>query len=95
MRTERLVRLDPEFGSRYPEIPAGEWLPAVMAAAWQADRLWLESGPEALRQRRVLPDQHFQFRGGTPRKSGWYITPERLIDRTPSDLENGPDDSSL
>ena len=84
---QRLAVLDPEFESLYPEIPAGQWVPALKAAAWQADRLWLEQGAAALRDR-VLPDKHFRFRGGIPRTSEWYITPERLCDRTLPELAN-------
>jgi hypothetical protein len=83
----RLAVLDPEFEALYPELPAGQWVPALKVAAWQADRLWLEQGAGALRDR-VLPDKHFRFRGGIPRTSEWYIMPERLCDRTLPELGN-------
>jgi hypothetical protein len=84
----RLAILDPKFAALYPELPAGVWLPAVKAAAWQADRLWLEQGPEALLLTRVLSDDHFRFRGGTPRTLGWYVTAERLCDHTLIEVGN-------
>jgi hypothetical protein len=79
---QRLAVLDPKFAALYPDIPAGEWLPALKAAAWHADRLWLDQGREGLCLNRVLSDQHFRFRGGTPRRPGWYVSAERLCDRT-------------
>jgi hypothetical protein len=84
----RVTRLDPKFGSLYPEIPAGHWLPAWDAATRRAERLWREAGADALLQDRVLPDEHFQFRGGKPRSAGWYVEPERLSD--PTRAEIGP-----
>jgi hypothetical protein len=82
----RLTRLDPEFGSLYPEIPAGRWIPAWQAATRRAERLSEEAGPEALLEGRILPEEHFQFRGGRSRGAGWYVTPERLSDRTPAEI---------
>jgi hypothetical protein len=34
---------------------------------------------------RLLSDEHFEFQGGEPRSSGWYVSPERLSD--PTDYE--------
>ena len=81
----RRTRLDPKFGSLYPEIPAGHWIPAWQAATRRAERLWREVGPEALLGDRILPEEHFQFRGGRPRSAGWYVEPERLSDPTPAE----------
>ena len=88
MVDQRLAVLDPKFRFLYPELPAGQWLPALDAAIWQADRLWLEAGADALLRDRVLPDKHFQFWGGSPRRLGWYITPERLCDRTTPEIRD-------
>ena len=82
----RRARLDPRFGELYPEIPAGQWLPAWQAATRRAERLWRETGAEALLDGRVLPEEHFQFRGGKPRPLGWYIEPERLSDPTRAEI---------
>jgi hypothetical protein len=83
---QRRVMLDPQFGSLYPELKAGEWLPAWEAAVRRAEHLWRDLGAEALIRDRVLPDEHFRFRGGTPRDSGWYVIPERLSDPTPAEV---------
>ena len=78
----RRARLNPKFGWRYPELPAGEWLPAWQAAMQIAERLWQEDGSEALIRDRLLSAEHFDFQAGTPRSVDWYVTPERLSDAT-------------
>jgi cytochrome P450 len=82
----RRTRLDPKFGSLYPEIPAGHWIPAWQAATRRAERLWRETGPEALLEGRILPEEHFQFRGGRSRGASWYVTAERLSDPTEAEI---------
>jgi hypothetical protein len=78
----RQTRLNPSFGWLYPELPAGQWLPARQAAMQIADRLWLQDGSEALVRDRLLPQEYFEFQGGTPRSVDWYVTAERLSDAT-------------
>ena len=82
----RRTRLDPKFGFLYPEIPAGHWIPAWQAATRRAERLWREEGADALLRGRILPEEHFQFRGGRPRGAGWYVEPERLSDPTRAEI---------
>jgi hypothetical protein len=84
---QRCVILNPKFSALYPELEAGRWLPAWQAAVRRAERLWHDLGAEALIQGRILPDEHFRFRGGSPREFGWYVTPERLSDPTPAEAE--------
>jgi hypothetical protein len=86
MAVLRLCRLDPEYHFRYPDLPAGQWMPAWEAAVRRADQVWWEAGADALSRGRVLPEDHFQFRGGEPRPVGWYPTPERLSDPSPAEL---------
>ena len=76
----RRALLIPRFGSLYPEIPAGHWIPAWQAAMRRAERVWRDEGPNSLVRDRLLPDEHFQFRGGKPRGWAWLPTPERLSD---------------
>ncbi len=78
----RRAKLNPKFGSVYPELPAGEWLPAWQAAMQVAERLWHEDGSEALVRDRLLSPEHFDFQGGTSRSADWYVTAERLSDAT-------------
>ncbi len=60
----REVRLRTEFVEIYPDLPAGEWLPAekwaaaIVARAQQARILNLH--------RRTFHPHHFDFRGGPP-----------------------------
>ena len=79
MREQRRAMLDPEHAELYPELPAGIWMAAWHAAMKQADRLWLDLGPRALRLSRVLRDEHFRFRGGQPR-GGSSPAHERVSD---------------
>lgn len=79
----RRARLNPKFEWLYPEVPAGEWLPAAQVAMQRAERLCHEEdGDEALMRDRLLPPEHFEFQGGTPRSVDWYVTAERLSDAT-------------
>ncbi len=80
MGTIRRALLSPQFGSLYPEIPAGHWIPAWQAAMRRAERVWRDTGPVALISDRLLPDEHFHFRGGKPRGFAWIPIPERLSD---------------
>jgi hypothetical protein len=82
----RLAKLLPTFGSLYPEIPAGHWIPAWDAAMRRALKVWGEGGAEAVVYTRLLAEEHFEFRGGEPRPSDWAITPERLSDPTSSEI---------
>ena len=63
----REARLRPEFANLYPSITADRWdLAAVMA-----DRVvvWLLRRPNAgwVATDRILPPEHFEFRGESPR----------------------------
>jgi hypothetical protein len=75
----RLTLLNHQFGALYPSIPVNQWLPAWEAARRRAEQLWFEVGP-AVVQSRILPEEHFHFRGGKPRSTNWY--PERSSDVT-------------
>jgi hypothetical protein len=82
----RRTRLDPKFRNLYPDIPPGQWMPAWQAAMRRAEQLWEQAGADALLAGRVLPDEHFDFRGGMARGSGWYVEPERLSDPTRAEI---------
>lgn len=86
MADRRYALLVPKFGSMYPELPAGQWIPAWDAAMRRAQQVWREAGPDALIYTRLLPEDHFEFRGGSTRPSDWYLKPERLSDPTPSEF---------
>ena len=62
----REARLRPEWGGLYPALRTGEWEEAVVLA----DRLLADSllrGSGTALQGRVLPEAHFDFRGGASR----------------------------
>lgn len=62
-RESREARLRPEFEELYRGLCAGAWEPAAILA----DRLLAECllrGSENAIRGRVLPDAHFEFRGG-------------------------------
>lgn len=65
--TGRESRLKPEFAHLYPAITAGQW----DSAATMADRMvaWLLHQPNAglIVTDRILPPEHFEFRGAAPR----------------------------
>lgn len=63
----REARLRPEFAGSYPNVPAGNWLPAAdMGAALLLAHL-ASPTPVPLGQR-LMDDAHFEFRGGAPRE---------------------------
>jgi hypothetical protein len=74
----RKTCLKPEYATRYPEIPANIWLGAAGVAARVAARLRHSSGPGNSSAERVLPDEHFEFRGGRRRRRTWLGPGSRL-----------------
>jgi hypothetical protein len=63
LSARREARLRPEHARRYPGIVPGVWEPAAMLA----DRVMaggLLRGAAVGWRNRVLPDAHFEFRGG-------------------------------
>jgi hypothetical protein len=62
----REARLRPEYAARYPGIPVGVWQPAaVLCDRVLAGGLLRGSGPGW--RARVLPPEHFEFRGEGPK----------------------------
>jgi hypothetical protein len=61
----REARLRPEYAGRYPGVQAGVWEPAAVLCDRVVAAGLLRGSPLALRDR-VLPPEHFEFRGGGP-----------------------------
>jgi len=62
----REARLRPEFGHLYPELPAGQWMPASqIGATILLSQLKSERAPSL--GERLLDEVHFEFRGGIAR----------------------------
>ncbi len=62
----REARLRPEFVHLYPGLTPGQWEPASRIAEAVLANLMLEQLGEAPSSDRLLPEQHFEFRGGVP-----------------------------
>ena len=77
MGLSRESRVRPGFGHLYPELRPG-WEAAQAAARRVADRLLTRQGYVALLKGRILPDAHFEFRGGSSLRPGGRLT--RLSD---------------
>ncbi len=69
----REARLRPEFAHLYPELAAGQWLSASEVGATILMSQLRSSRPPSLGER-LLPDEHFEFRGGPARG---FPTPHR------------------
>lgn len=67
METEiRMTRLRVEFAAQYPPIAAGVWMPAAEVGARML--FWhLELAGTVPLGDRLLPEEHFEFRGGWTR----------------------------
>src|SRR4026209_1142582 len=59
----REARLRPEHAPRYPGCPAGEWLPASIAAAYVLGHREVLLGPAQARAERALHPEEWEFRG--------------------------------
>ena len=79
MEGVREVRVRPEYIPLYPALPPG-WQPAGSVAERVAEYLIARRGYSALRQR-VLPPQHFEFRGAWPHPVEPQGRLRRLADR--------------
>jgi hypothetical protein len=76
----RLVRLRPEFASLYPGVEPGVWETATELAARLLAQHALQPSPGYMLSGRVLPEEHFEFQGGSPRGSSWSGVRSRVSD---------------
>jgi hypothetical protein len=81
MALNREARVKAGFGHLYPEARLGTWETAAALARRVADRILERQGYAALLHGRVLPEPHFEFRGGPPQdiRPGGRVS--RLADR--------------
>ena len=77
MGLSRETRMRPGCSHFYPELRPG-WEVAQNVAARVADRLVTRQGYAAVLSHRVLPDHHFEFRGGSSIRPGGRLS--RLTD---------------
>jgi len=62
----REARLRPKYANLYPTLTPGQWEPAARVAEAVLARLLLLEISESPLLERVLPEEHFEFRGETP-----------------------------
>jgi hypothetical protein len=65
----REARLRPEFAELYPGLEPDRWLPAARVAEAVLANVLLQQMGEASPDR-LLPEAHFEFRGGVPESGG-------------------------
>jgi hypothetical protein len=72
----REARLRPDFGYLYPGIEAGFWTPVELLINRVVTLLYGDPANSGrITGARLLREDHFEFRGSSPRPRGW---PERL-----------------
>lgn len=74
----RLVRLRPEFASLYPGLDPRVWETATEVAARLLAQHAVQPSPGYMLTNRILPEEHFEFQGGTLRGSSWAGVRSRL-----------------
>jgi hypothetical protein len=66
----REARLRPQFAHLYPAITAGQWEPAAVLADRMVSWQLRNPNPKIISTLRILPPEHFEFRGEAPRPDG-------------------------
>jgi hypothetical protein len=72
----REARLRPEFAQLYPVLTPGEWEPAARIAEAVLANLLLHEMTESPSPDRLLPEAHFEFRGGVEPGRSDVVEPE-------------------
>lgn len=77
----REARLRPEFDYLYPDIEAGAWQPVEVLINQVVTMLYGDrSRAGVITGERLLRDDHFEFRGSSPRPPGLPAELSRLSD---------------
>jgi hypothetical protein len=80
----REARLRTEHADRYPGCPAGEWLPASIAAAYVLGHREVLLGAARARAERALNPKDWEFRGENRFATNDRTQRRRFTDRHPS-----------
>ncbi len=80
-QAHREARLRAEHAERYPGCPAGEWLPASIAAAYVLGHREVLLGPAEARVERALNPKDWEFRGENPFATADRTQRRRFTDR--------------
>ncbi|MEO8634039.1 MAG: hypothetical protein ABI587_02070 [Gemmatimonadales bacterium] len=80
----REVQVNPAFAADYPTLAPGCWYTAAAVAGFVKGTRLIREGGQAQFGARILPVDHFTFRGGSPRRGGWIGLRTRRLDRHPA-----------
>ena len=75
----REAQLKAHYAGLYPGLPAAVWLDAAEVVARAAPQRRRAQATPVLRQR-LLPEEHFEFRGGERRGQWWLGVLSRATD---------------
>jgi hypothetical protein len=77
----REAQLRSEFAAEYPDLVPGRWYTAAAIAGLVKGTRIIREGPKIEFRGRILPGEHFLFRGGCPRQGSWAGLRSRRSDR--------------
>ncbi len=77
----REARLRTDFGYLYPGIDSGAWMPVESLINRVVTLLYGDPGNSGrITGARLLREDHFEFRGASPRPEGWPVGLTRMSD---------------
>jgi hypothetical protein len=77
----RQVRLKAAYADRYLSLDSRVWYTAAAVAGFVKGTTIVREGPQVEIRDRLLPPQHFEFRGGADHRSQWGDLHTRRTDR--------------
>lgn len=77
----REARLKEQFASLYPALTPGRWFTAAAVDGLVRGIRIVTEGEDVEFSDRILEEDHFEFRGGSPRKGMWMGHRSRHHDR--------------
>ncbi len=77
----RQVRVKAAYADRYLPLEPGVWYTAAAVAGLVKGTTIVRDGPGVEIRERVLPPQHFEFRGGADHRGSWGDMLTRRSDR--------------
>lgn len=77
----REAQLRPEFAHLYPALVPGQWKTAAAVDGLVRGTRIVTEGEDVVFAERVLDEEHFEFRGGGPRRGSWLGLRTRHLDR--------------
>jgi hypothetical protein len=77
----RQVQLKAAYADRYLSLDPGVWYTAAAIAGFVKGTTIVREGPQVEIRDRVLPPQHFEFRGGSDHRGSWGDRRTRRTDR--------------